>query len=55
MQGRKALKVEWDDSGFEHLSTDQLYSRMKEDLKKNLAYHKTSGNPIAVFEKQQKK
>ena len=33
-EGRKALKVEWDDSGFEHLSTEQLYARMREDLKK---------------------
>jgi isoquinoline 1-oxidoreductase beta subunit len=31
LEGRKALKVEWDDSGFEHLSTEQLYARMKED------------------------
>src|SRR5882724_5657058 len=36
MQGRKVLKVEWDDSGFEHLSTAQLYTRMKEDLNKPL-------------------
>src|SRR5688572_30263950 len=34
IQGRKALKVEWNDEGFEHLSTAQLYSRMNEDLKK---------------------
>ena len=34
IEGRKALKVEWDDSGFEHLNTEQLYTRMKEDLKK---------------------
>src|SRR5450631_2100877 len=34
MQGRKLLKVVWDDDGFEHLGTEQLYSRMKEDLKK---------------------
>jgi isoquinoline 1-oxidoreductase beta subunit len=55
MQGRKALKVEWDDSGFEHLSTDQLYSRMKEDLKKTGLSQKTGGNPNAVFEKAEKK
>ena len=34
MQARKALKVEWDDTGFEHLSTTALYNRMKEDVKK---------------------
>ena len=29
MQGRKVLKVEWDDSGFEHLNTTQIYTRMR--------------------------
>jgi isoquinoline 1-oxidoreductase subunit beta len=55
MQGRKALKVEWDDSGFEHLSTEQLYARMKEDLKKPGLSQKTGGNPSAAFEKADKK
>ena len=32
-QARKALKVEWDDSGFEHYSTEQLYAKMNEQLK----------------------
>ena len=34
MQGRKVLKVEWDDAGFEHLDSEQLYTRMREDLYK---------------------
>ena len=34
MQGRKLLKVEWDDQGFEHLDSDGLLTRMHEDLKK---------------------
>ena len=34
MEGRKVLKVEWDDEGFEHLDSEQLFSRMKEDLYK---------------------
>ena len=55
MQGRKALKVEWDDSGFEHLDTDQLYARMKEDLKKTGLSQRTGGNPEAVFQKAEKK
>ena len=55
MQGRKALKVEWDDSGFEHLNTDQLYARMKEDLKKSGLSQRTGGNPEAVFQKAEKK
>jgi isoquinoline 1-oxidoreductase beta subunit len=34
MQGRKSLKVEWDDEGFEHLDSEQILARMREDLKK---------------------
>ena len=34
MQGRKVLKVEWDDDGFEHLDSDRLQARMREDLHK---------------------
>lgn len=56
MQGRKALKVEWDDSGFEHLSTEQLYSRMTEDLKtKEGLSFRTKGNFSAALEKSEKK
>jgi len=55
MQARKALKVEWDDSGFEHLSTDQLYARMRDDLKKTGLSQRTGGNPVAAFEKADKK
>ena len=33
MQGRKALKVEWDDSGFEHMETADIYKQQgREDL-----------------------
>ncbi|HLG40068.1 MAG TPA: molybdopterin cofactor-binding domain-containing protein, partial [Chitinophagaceae bacterium] len=55
MEGRKALKVEWDDSGFEHLNTEQLYARMKEDLKKTGLSQRTGGNAEAVFQKAEKK
>jgi isoquinoline 1-oxidoreductase beta subunit len=55
VEGRKALKVEWDDSGFEHLSTEQLYTRMKEDLKKPILSQRTGGNPERVFENAEKK
>lgn len=55
MEGRKALKVEWDDSGFEHLSTEQLYNRMKEDLKKPALTQRTGGNPEMIFQKSEKK
>ncbi|GAB3954329.1 xanthine dehydrogenase family protein molybdopterin-binding subunit [Spirosoma harenae] len=34
MQGRKVLMVEWDDSGFEHLDSEQLAAQMRKNLKK---------------------
>jgi isoquinoline 1-oxidoreductase beta subunit len=56
MQGRKALKVEWDDSAFPHHSTEQLYSKMKEQLQKgDLISYKTQGNFVSVFQKAEKK
>ena len=55
LEGRKALKVEWDDAGFEHLSTEQLYARMKEDLKKPVLSQRTGGNAEAAFQKAEKK
>ena len=55
MQGRKALKVEWDDSGFDHLSTDQLYTRMRDDLNKKPLSFKTKGNFDTAFEKAETK
>ena len=33
IQGRKALIIEWDDSGFEHISTAEIYRRQNELLK----------------------
>ncbi len=35
MQGRKVLKVEWDDEGFEHLDSEMLSTQMRENLKKS--------------------
>ena len=55
LQGRKLLKVEWDDSGFDHHSTDQLYARMREDIKGKGLSFKTKGNVDAVYEKSAKK
>ena len=34
MQGRKVLKVEWDDNDFEHVDSENLFTRMHEDLKR---------------------
>jgi isoquinoline 1-oxidoreductase beta subunit len=42
MQGRKVLKVEWDSGGFEHVDSEQLASRMQQDLFKP--------SPSEVFE-----
>lgn len=55
MQGRKVLNVQWDDSGFEHHNTEQLYTRMKEDLKKAPLSFKTKGNFESTFNKASKK
>jgi isoquinoline 1-oxidoreductase subunit beta len=55
MQGRKALKVEWDDTGFEHHSTEVLYAKMHESLKGEPISFKTKGNFKGTFEKAAKK
>ena len=56
MQGRKALKVEWDDTGFEHHSTEHMYKKMHELLKgdKPISF-KTKGNFQKAFETASKK
>ena len=54
-KARKLLKIEWDDEGFEHLSTDQLFARMEQDLKKPELSEKTGGNFEAAFGKSAKK
>ena len=55
MQGRKVLKVDWDDSGFEHHSTDQLYQKMNEQLKGDPISFKTKGNVEGIFDKSSNK
>jgi isoquinoline 1-oxidoreductase subunit beta len=55
LQGRKALKVEWDDSAFEHIGTEQLYARMKEDLKKPGLSQRSGGDADAAFQRADKK
>lgn len=56
MQGRKALKVEWDDTGFPHHSTEQLYKQMEDDLntKEGLSY-RTMGDVNRILSKAEKK
>lgn len=52
MQGRKALKVEWDDSGFEHLDTDTIFQRQQDDLqtKEGLSF-KLKGDPSSIIQR----
>ncbi len=56
IQGRKALKVEWDDSGFEHLNSAEIYRRQNEALKtkEGLSFRKI-GDPDAVIQQADKK
>lgn len=56
MQGRKRLKVEWDDSGFEHVNTTDIYKRQEELLKTQdgLEFSK-QGDPAAIIDKASKK
>ena len=50
MQGKKVLKVEWDDTGFEHVSTSEIYSRHKELLKTSEGLSlMAQGNPTDVI------
>ncbi len=56
LQGRKALKVEWDDTGFAHHSTEELYAKMNEELrtKEGISY-RTKGNVSSALSKATKK
>lgn len=56
MQGRKVLKVDWDDAGFPHHSTEQLYAQMDEDLKtKEGLSNRSRGDATRVIQKAEKK
>jgi len=56
IQGKKLLKVEWDDSGFEHLDTEEMYKRMREGLstQQGLSFKKI-GDPDSVLQNAQNK
>jgi len=56
IQGRKALQIEWDDSGFEHVNTEELYTRMREGLntKEGLSFKKV-GDPDSIISQAAKK
>ncbi|MFN5170476.1 MAG: molybdopterin cofactor-binding domain-containing protein [Cyclobacteriaceae bacterium] len=56
LQGRKALKVEWDDNGFSHHSSEQLYAQMREDVKaKPGLSFRTKGDFNRAFDTSSKK
>lgn len=56
LQGKKALKVEWDDSGFEHLSTEEIFKRQQEALNtsEGLSFRKV-GDPDSIIQQAGKK
>lgn len=56
MQGRKALKIEWDESGFEHVNTADIYKQHEESLLKEEGISfKKQGEPDAILAKSDKK
>jgi isoquinoline 1-oxidoreductase subunit beta len=56
MQGRRALKVEWDDNGFEHLNTGEIYQRQQKALATNEGISfKKIGDPDSIIQKADKK
>lgn len=55
MQARKVLKVEWDDAGFEHINTTQLYDRMKANLSQQILSKRTGGDFDGAFTAAEKK
>jgi isoquinoline 1-oxidoreductase beta subunit len=56
MQGRKALHVEWDESGFEHVNTADIYKAHEELLKtKEGLSFKKQGDPDGILNKADKK
>ncbi|MCQ6959561.1 molybdopterin cofactor-binding domain-containing protein [Mucilaginibacter aquariorum] len=55
IQGKKALRVEWDDTGFEHVNTADIYKRQHEELatKEGLSFKK-QGDPDGIIAKAKK-
>ncbi len=56
MQGRRALKIEWDDTGFEHINSADIYKKHEELLKtKEGLSFKKQGDPNAALASADKK
>jgi isoquinoline 1-oxidoreductase beta subunit len=50
MQGKKALRVEWDDTGFEHMSSPEIYRRHRQILQTEEGLSlKTQGDPNGII------
>lgn len=50
MQGRKALKIVWDDAGFEHMQTTEIYKQQEELLKSKEGISvKKQGDPDTII------
>lgn len=55
LEGKKALRVEWDDSGFPHHSTEQLFTLMRNSLSQPGLTQRTAGNFESYFSKAAQK
>jgi isoquinoline 1-oxidoreductase beta subunit len=55
LQGRKVLKVEWDETGIPQHNTAQLYERMREMAKGDIISYRTKGNFSDAFARAEKK
>ncbi len=55
MQGRKALKIEWNDTAFPHHSTEELYAKMRDQVKGEMISFRTMGSTTSAFAKAEKK
>ncbi|OXB03675.1 molybdopterin cofactor-binding domain-containing protein [Flavobacterium pectinovorum] len=56
LEGRKALKVEWDTSSFKHWSTPEIFETQNKLLKTQEGMPlKTQGNPTEILSKKTKK
>jgi isoquinoline 1-oxidoreductase beta subunit len=56
LQGKKALVVEWDDSGFEHLDTETIFKRQQELLQSQEGLNaKKQGTPDELLRQAGKK
>ncbi|GAA4308256.1 xanthine dehydrogenase family protein molybdopterin-binding subunit [Mucilaginibacter gynuensis] len=50
MQGKKALKVDWDDNGFEHVSSPEIFKHQRELLQTSEGLSvKTQGDPNGII------